>query len=65
MGAATGIPMAVAARRLALGMIGKRGVFSPEEAIGAGSFFDELAPYCTPSCANGAELLAGNCGSLT
>lgn len=57
MGGATGVPMALGLSMFAGGKIEKHGVFAPEMIIDPDSFFDELAPLCTPERANATELL--------
>jgi len=57
MGAITGIPTAIALAMFAKGSIKKQGVFAPEGIINPDTFFDELAPFCTPVRANARELL--------
>jgi saccharopine dehydrogenase-like NADP-dependent oxidoreductase len=58
MGAATGVPLAVALALFAKGKIAQKGVFAPEGIIDPDDFFNELAPLCTPDFKNAKELVS-------
>jgi saccharopine dehydrogenase-like NADP-dependent oxidoreductase len=60
MGGATGVPMAVALSLFADGKIGRRGVSTPETAIDPDTFFDALAPLCTPPRTGSDDMLLIN-----
>jgi saccharopine dehydrogenase-like NADP-dependent oxidoreductase len=45
MGANTGIPTALAVQMLAQGLIGRSGVFAPEQVIEPDAFFQRLTPF--------------------
>ncbi len=57
MGSVTGVPLATALALFARGKIDRQGVFAPEGAIDPETFFDELAPLCTPQKKNAKELV--------
>lgn len=54
MARTTGIPLAIGVHQFARGKVTRKGVATPEVALDADAFFQELAPYCTyPSPASG------------
>ena len=57
MGGVTGVPMALALSMFERGTNERRGAFAPEMVVDPDSFFDELAPLCTPTRADANELL--------
>ena len=57
MGGMTGVPLAVGLEMLHAGIIDRKGVFAPEEAIDPDAFFDRLAPLCSPPRLGAAALL--------
>lgn len=57
MGGVTGVPLATALSLFHSGKIERRGVSAPERAIDPDTFFDALAPLCTPELKNAEELL--------
>ena len=57
MGAITGVPMALALKMFADGLVDRKGVFAPENLIEPDTFFNELAPLCTPECGSAEELV--------
>lgn len=60
MGGVTGIPLAVALGMLSQGMFTQTGVFTPEEVIDPDTFFDCLAPLCSPAYPSSRELVKIN-----
>lgn len=57
MGGLTGVPLAVGLSLLAEKRITLPGVFAPEGAIDPDSFFDALAPLCSPPKSNAKDLV--------
>ncbi len=57
MGGSTGVPLAVALSLFADGKIDRRGVSAPESVIDPDTFFDALAPLCTPPRSGSKEML--------
>ena len=53
----TGIPLAIGIHQFAEGKITRKGTFSPEAALDAAAFFQELAPYCTYPALPAGDLL--------
>ena len=60
MGGATGIPLAVALSLFAEGKIDRRGVSAPETAIDPDTFFDALAPLCSPPLTGARDMVLVN-----
>ncbi len=56
MGGATGVPLAIGSRMLLEKKIKQPGVFAPEAIVEPDSFFENLAPLCSPK-KSGAENL--------
>ncbi len=60
MGGATGVPLAVALSLFADGKIERQGVSTPETAIDPDTFFDALAPLCTPARTGSTDIVLVN-----
>jgi saccharopine dehydrogenase-like NADP-dependent oxidoreductase len=61
MGGATGVPLAVVAMMIMRREISDSGVFSPESIINPDTFFNELAPLCSPQKKNSDDLVMNSC----
>lgn len=57
MGGAPGVPLAVGLSLLHRGQFAGPGVWPPERAVDARTFFDELAPHCSPARTGVDELV--------
>jgi saccharopine dehydrogenase-like NADP-dependent oxidoreductase len=61
MGGATGVPLAVVAMLIMRREISDSGVFSPEGILNPDTFFNELAPLCSPQKKNSDDLVMNIC----